>query len=60
MREREALVSNMAKQDTWPRGKSEFVNKYIKQFAQFINSIDFKSDVWLTVHRNSVWISKTN
>jgi len=23
-------------------------------------STHFKSDVWLTVHRNSVWIRKTN
>jgi len=25
-----------------------------------INKIETKSDVWLTVHRNSVWIRKTN
>jgi len=26
----------------------------------FQNCDSFKSDVWLTVHRNSVWIRKTN
>ena len=25
-----------------------------------LNTIKCKSDVWLTVHRNSVWIRKTN
>ena len=40
-REREVLVRNIVKQETWPREKSELVNKYIKYFAQFINSIDF-------------------
>ena len=29
--------------------------------AQEVTDIkDSKSDVWLTVHRNSVWIRKTN
>ena len=40
-REREVLVRNIVKQETWPREKSELVNKYIKYFAQFINSINF-------------------
>ena len=40
-REREVLVRNIVKQETWPREKSELVNKYIKYFAQFIHSIDF-------------------
>ena len=39
-REREVLVRNTVKQETWPREKSELLNKYIKYFAQFINSID--------------------
>ena len=39
--EREVLVRNTVKQETWPSEKSELVNKYIKYFAQFINSIDF-------------------
>ena len=40
-REREFLVRNIVKQETWSREKSELVNKYMKYFAQFINSIDF-------------------
>jgi hypothetical protein len=40
--ERENLISNTAKQDIWPTGKSELVNKYIKHFIQFTNSIDFE------------------
>ena len=30
------------------------------QGTQFQNISYTKSDVWLTVHRNSVWIRKTN
>ena len=44
-KEREALIRNIAKQDTWPREKGELVNKYIEQFTQFINSIDFDK-IW--------------
>ena len=40
-REREVLVRNIVKQETWPREKSELVNKYIPYFAQFTKSIDF-------------------
>ena len=40
-KEVEALISNIAKQDTWPREKIELANKYIKQFTQFTNSINF-------------------
>jgi len=40
-KEREALISYIAKQDAWPKENSELVNKYIKQFIQFTNSIDF-------------------
>ena len=29
-------------------------------FCRHMNSINITSDVWLTVHRNSVWIRKTN
>ena len=39
--EREVLIRNIAKQDTWPKEKSELMNKYLKYFTQFINSIDF-------------------
>ena len=38
---REAHTRSITKQDVWPRGKSDLVNNYIKQFTQFINSIDF-------------------
>ena len=37
----DALIRSITKQDTWPREKSDLVNEYIKQFTQFINSIDF-------------------
>jgi len=40
-REREVLIQNIAKQDTWPKEKSELMNKYLKYFTQFTNSIDF-------------------
>ena len=40
-REREFLIQNIAKQDTWPKEKSELINKYLKYFTQFTNSIDF-------------------
>jgi len=43
LQEREALISNIAKQDTWPRGKSELKNKYIEQFTQVTKSIDFNN-----------------
>jgi hypothetical protein len=40
-REREVLIKSVIKQDTWPIGKSEIVNKHLKNFTGFINSIDF-------------------
>ena len=41
-REREkVLIRSIAKQDTWPKEKSELMNKYLKYFTQFANSIDF-------------------
>jgi hypothetical protein len=40
--ERENLISNIVKQDNWPMGKNELVNKYIKYVTQFTNSIDFE------------------
>jgi len=42
-REREFLIRNITKQDTWPKEKSELMNKYLKYFTQFINSIDFNN-----------------
>ena len=41
-REREKLISNLSNQDTWPMNKSNLVNKHIKHFIQFVNSIDFE------------------
>jgi hypothetical protein len=41
-REREKLISNISKQDTWPVKKIDLVNKYRKDFIQFTNSIDFE------------------
>jgi hypothetical protein len=41
-REREKLISNVSKQDNWPVNKSDLVNKHIKHFIQFANSIDFE------------------
>jgi hypothetical protein len=40
-REREKLISNVSKQDNWPVNKSDLMNKHIKHFIQFVNSIDF-------------------
>ena len=31
-----------------------------KKITRVTNEMTWKSDVWLTVHRNSVWIRKTN
>jgi hypothetical protein len=41
-KDRKNLIRTTAKKDTWPIGKSELVNKHIKQFTQFTNSIDFE------------------
>ena len=38
-----------------PQGAQLFLAKVI-----FLKHSQIKSDVWLTVHRNSVWIKKTN
>jgi hypothetical protein len=39
---REELISNISKQDNWPVNKSDLVNKHLKHFIQFTNSIDFE------------------
>jgi hypothetical protein len=39
---RENFISSIAKRDIRQLGKSELVNKYIKQFIQFTNAIDFE------------------
>ena len=41
-RERGKLISEVSKQDNWPVTKSDLVNKYIKYFLEFMNTIDFK------------------
>ena len=35
-------------------------SSWIQHINWGTNRINWKSDVWLTVHRNSVWIRKTN
>jgi hypothetical protein len=37
----ERLISNVSKQDNCPVNKSDLVNKHIKHFIQFANSIGF-------------------
>jgi hypothetical protein len=41
-REREKLISNVSRQNNWPVNESDLVNKHIKHFIQFANSIDFE------------------
>jgi len=41
-KERGKLVAYTAKEEDWPVRKSDLVNKYLNQFKQFINSIDFE------------------
>jgi len=41
-REREKPIRNISNQDKWPGNKNDSVNKYIKHFTQFVNSIDFE------------------
>jgi len=41
-RERDELIRNILNQDKWLVNKSALVNKHIKHFTQFINSIDFE------------------
>ena len=39
--EREKLIAYISKADNWPVKKSELVNKYLKQFINFADSIDY-------------------
>jgi len=39
--EREKLIAYISKEDNWPVKKKELVNKYLKQFTNFTNSIDY-------------------
>ena len=41
-KERGKLIAYTAKEEGWPVRKSDLVNKYLNQFKQFINSIDFE------------------
>jgi len=38
---REKLIAYISKEDNWPVKKNELVNKYLKQFTNFANSIDY-------------------
>ena len=40
--EREKLINKVSKKDIWPVTKSDLVNKCIKYFLEFTNTIDFK------------------
>ena len=40
--EREKLIAYISKEDNWPVKKNELVNKYLKQFTNFANSIDYE------------------
>jgi len=39
--EREKLIAYISKEDIWPVKKNELVNKYLKQFTNFTNSINY-------------------
>jgi hypothetical protein len=41
-RERERLICSVSKLDSWSVNKSDLVNKHIKHFIHFANSIDFE------------------
>jgi hypothetical protein len=40
--EKEKLIAHISREDDWPVQKSVLVNKYLQQFGQFANSIDFE------------------
>jgi hypothetical protein len=40
-REREQLTHSLSNHDSWPVNKSVLVEKHIKHFIQFVNSLDF-------------------
>jgi hypothetical protein len=39
--ERENLIAYISKEDNWPVKKNELVTKYLKQFTNSANSIDY-------------------
>ena len=41
-KEREKLIASTSREEDWPVQKCVLVNKYLTQFKQFINSIDFE------------------
>jgi hypothetical protein len=41
-KEREKLIAYISREVIWPVQKSVLVNKYLQQFSQFRNSIDFE------------------
>ena len=41
-KERGKLIAQKSREDDWPVQKSVFVNKYLQQFSQLTNSIDFE------------------
>jgi hypothetical protein len=41
-KEREKLIAYTSKEDDWPVRKCELVNRYLKQFTMFADSIDFE------------------
>jgi hypothetical protein len=36
------LIAHTSREDDWPMRKCELVNKYLKEFSMFVNSIDFE------------------
>jgi precorrin-6B methylase 2 len=41
-KEREKLIANRAREEDWLVRKCDLVNKYLKQFTTFTNSINFE------------------
>jgi hypothetical protein len=42
-KEREKLIAYTSREEEWPVRKCDLVNKYLNQFKQFTNSIDFEN-----------------
>jgi len=41
-KEREKLIARTSREEDWPVRKCDLVNKYLKQFTLFTDSIDFE------------------
>ena len=52
----DALLTNVLQSEPY---LSILMVTFVTTFT-LVNKFIIKSDVWLTVHRNSVWIGKTN